>query len=358
MSGTKTKPSFRRWAIHSDIEGLTSASSSYDEMLQGMQLCMRGLLNQENGESIQMDLDLLQAEIAWHRFGRPYYKVWPDMAEALRRTKLDFSPEFLRAPYESLSVMLPVSFGAGACCLVKLIHNPENGAEQTLATLRSIDSRHPLRKQLEAELELAKSEDAHFGPVITTVSIAWRDADGIRVSATFPIRERETVESSLKRFYEHPDADEGIIDPILYLKNREGLIRIAVAVCMFGVDRHELVAPDVDREVIAARFPAGRSKASKALAVAAVARELAKSTGWRVGSEIDLPRPVVERGEVHRGAGAEREFGHYRSGHMRMQPCGEGGKDRKLIFVAPTLVRPDLPIRQSHGYRIRGKEPT
>jgi hypothetical protein len=26
-----------------------------------------------------------------------------------------------------------------------------------------------------------------------------------------------------------------------------------------------------------------------------------------------------------------------------------------LIFVAPTVVRPDLPIRTSHGYRIQDK---
>jgi hypothetical protein len=74
-----------------------------------------------------------------------------------------------------------------------------------------------------------------------------------------------------------------------------------------------------------------------------------------VGSEIALPRYERTQDDDEHGTGKSLEYGHMRSGHMRMQPHGKGNKERKLIFIPPTVVRPDLPIKASRGYKIDDK---
>jgi hypothetical protein len=112
--------------------------------------------------------------------------------------------------------------------------------------------------------------------------------------------------------------------------------------------------PDLPRKVVE-KYWSDKAKGEHAKAAHQVQRAIAESVGWTVGREIDLP--TTEYRYLHRAAseGGHRELsqGHLRRGHMKMQPCGEQSKDRKLIFVAPTIVRPDLPLRASHGYRLR-----
>ena len=137
-------------------------------------------------------------------------------------------------------------------------------------------------------------------------------------------------------------------------KYADTLMRIAVCTMFFGVENHELVMPDIHREVLTIK---GKGKRKRITEQMRIDRELAKCKGWKVGSEIDLPRPLIRREGYsgNEGTGKELEHGHIRSGHMRMQPCGKGNKDRKLIFLPPTVVRPDLPMRTTRGYRIQDK---
>ena len=100
----------------------------------------------------------------------------------------------------------------------------------------------------------------------------------------------------------------------------------------------------------------GKSKSRQANAAKHRERIVAKCKGWVIGREIDLPRPIVNRiGYPDTGGGRELAYGHIRSGHMRLQPCGPQNSLRRLIFVAPTIVRPDLELRQTHGYRLHDK---
>lgn len=92
---------------------------------------------------------------------------------------------------------------------------------------------------------------------------------------------------------------------------------------------------------------------------AAKALEEAKACGmfgYKVGSEISLPTARHADEDAEDVPGAEHHeitAGYVRRGHMRLQPVGEKRADRKLIFVAPHVVRPDLPLRSTHGYKIR-----
>lgn len=228
----------------------------------------------------------------WHRCGCPYYKVYPGIAAALSDTKLHFAATEVRPPFSCFEVRLPQGWAARAM------------------------------------LVAYSWEAVHF---------AFHEC-GYETTVRYTLNKERSIAESLDV---EPD------------KDFRDLCAIAIGVALFGVENHELVLPDLPREVIDKRCR--KTKRQRAMERERREREEKKCKGWLVGSEIDLPRPLVLRDRCRVGTGTELQHGHIRSGHMRYQPCGEGGKDRKLIFVAPTVVRPDLPMRQMHGYRIKDR---
>ena len=164
--------------------------------------------------------------------------------------------------------------------------------------------------------------------------------------ADIPIRSRQSLEDSLDQTALVRDCP----DPGLARR----IMRVVVGCCFFGLDKHELILPDLKRSTIE-RFMRERREPSGSEAEEAL-RQAKKHGlfGWKVGSEIDLPSPHVTH---HEGTGAtagrELTAGHIRRGHIALLPCGEGRKERRLVFRAPTVVRPDLPLRSQHGYRVR-----
>lgn len=370
----RSKPTFSHWRPMLDKLGLASEStppsayhSAYKEMLS------RAAFHTESMGLVMGDGYLsggMQSEQLWHSYGRPYFKVWPAMVDALSRTSMNFSAEHFAVPFKAFSVMLPQAGDRCNTCLVSACRGDELvslsdqadmlqeciGANDQ-ALVERVNAREAVDGLRRRNEYMAKRVEV-LGPLKMQLMFFFLDTDGVVAFTHFYVHEDQTIEEGLSELEFNVDAVDG--DDSLWVgwswPEVIDFVRISIGVAMFGVDRHELVAPDINREQIESRFPGGRSKASRQLAAMRIAREVAKCNGWRVGSEIDLPRPLQSETAVRIGTGVERQFGHYRSGHMRMQPCGEGGKDRKLIFVAPTLVRPDLPIRQSHGYRIRGRE--
>jgi hypothetical protein len=133
------------------------------------------------------------------------------------------------------------------------------------------------------------------------------------------------------------------------------LMRVVCGVCFFGVDQHEVILPDLRRKTIE-RFQREKREpnAAEAKAALAEAKELGLF-GFKVGSEIDLPSARVNYRGTSQGQDGTRELtsGHIRRGHVGFRACGEGRQDRRLVFVHPAIVRPDLPMQSSHGYRVR-----
>jgi hypothetical protein len=173
----------------------------------------------------------------------------------------------------------------------------------------------------------------------------------VYTDSVFPFFANQTVEDGIQAWQQQvPENDDRLSD-----KSFKRLMKILAATCFFAVDKHELVLPDVPRELITIKRTKRKGQAISEQR--RVERELAKCRGWVVGREIDLPRPLIHYVDDRPSATHtfELKYGHIRSGHMRMQPCGAHNQDRKLIFVAPTIVRPDLLIRRSHGYRIHDK---
>lgn len=264
-------------------------------------------------------------EQCFFRCGKPYYKVWPGIAAAIGSTKIDIPESTVRLPYPCFEIRL---------------------AEGSFLVT---ESRVPITGLLVYEMEIGPDQEFDGEKFKRMISMSYRVDDKMQGVFGLFIKNGETIEDSLQHAYNRYGTRDslGNADQLLNKEESRNITRLAIAVALFGIDRHELVLPDIEKEQITVR-----GKGKKALLKQNRDREIAKNTGWLVGSEIDLPRPDVYREGHGEPTGRELESGHVRSGHMRMQPCGEGNKDRKLIFVPPTVVRPDLPMRTSHGFRI------
>ncbi len=344
------KPTFTRWVPLVERAGWASRTSSNDDfrqatakmLEQGSRLGGEGAKNVTNCKPF---IQALSSEIAWHKFGRPYYKIWPGIAWALSKTRFSFSATQLHFPYRAFVVMFPHELPGSRIILIEQegVTRPGERAGN----------------QSESERENCR----RLGPVAHSISLQFSAAGlsgwhGRREH--FNIRTEETVEEALARRMDmiptqQLNHDEGLvpIDPSFAREEWEdSKLRAAIGAAMFAVNSHELVLPDADFDE---KNKVGRAKGASRIKEMRIARELAKNTGWRVGSELVLPRPIAHGSTGSESTGRELTHGHIRSGHMKMQACGPGWKEHRLIFVAPCVVRPDLPERTTHGYRIQDK---
>lgn len=267
----------------------------------------------------------------YYHFGEPYYKLFPSILEMLCSVSIDINGALVKFPYPAFCVRLPKDGNV-----------LRDGNRVIQAMLVGEVPSHD-------KIDL-KTVDGTVVKCDRFMRINYQDNLGNISAMDVGLLENETIGDALDRWgghdSSHLECRPTITSPILL---RKRIIATAVATALFGVDRHELILPDLPVEEITVR---GRAK--KRLAKEKRAREEQKCKHWLVGSEIDLPRPHVTYEGYSEPTGRELKFGHMRSGHMRMQPCGPKNSERKLVFIHPMVIRPDLPVRRQHGYRIKG----
>jgi len=256
---------------------------------------------------------ILRAEQDWRGFGQPYFKVWPSMALAFSNTEIDIPSAALRLPYPAFAILFP--------------RRGDNPFEP-----------RPVRSLLVHERE----EQAR---ILSLIAVVEQDDGEQDVLCMTTDMTADTIEECFSWMRSKKTSGIGA-------KTREALQRIAVCTAFFGIDQHELVAPDITRRevyaVARANVRGDRSRIEK------IMRKAGERLGFKIGQEIELPLPHVNI--LHRGRPEderpERSYAHMRRGHMRWQAHGERHSQRKLIFIAPTMVRHDLPLSSSQGYKI------
>ncbi len=292
----------------------------------------------------------------WASYGRPYYKVWPGIVDALCRTNLNFDSSHLRLPYPAFEICIGGNrrFGTRGTAIVSFIDYKEMPSESELKSSdnEKAEKLYLLHQRNRAEKMIMKEERKRGKDAIGKLRFVYRmpeDDDYQKTETIVTMYKNSTIEEDLEFNSSLPRRKLPSGQRYLSKDEAHNLAKVVIGVAMFGVHNHEMVLPDIETPVVV-----GRGKKKKALERQAIRKENKECKGWLVGSEIDLPQPEVIGSTNERpGCGTPLKFGHIRSGHMRMQPCGPQGKDRKLIFVEPTVVRPDLAARQSHGYRIK-----
>lgn len=262
------------------------------------------------------------AEGAFYAAGKTYFKVWPNIAEALCHTEMRIPCKNLRLPVGCFEMCFP--YGQSPCfpfesALVTMI--PVASGKRKLVVITMTN-----QKEFQT-----KWDGGNYG--------------GGSILLDDDVLLEDRLAEWLDVVGEHREA-------------ARRLIRVAVGVTFFGQDRHEMVLPDLPRRVIE-RYQRERRQPNAVEA----AREIQEArqqgmTGFKIGSEIELPRALRRQegesgDEARERIGRELTAGHIRRGHLRLQPCGPKHQDRQLTFIEPTVVRPDLPLQTTHGYRVR-----
>ena len=298
-------------------------------------------------------------EMRWHCLGRPYYKVYRDMAVSLIDTSIGIKPCDFRTPYSAFSVMLPSGLVPGIdtflfhCFKGKLdssgfIVDPQN--DGVLSDCGgTADSWAPIGHSV----GFVSDKESKFGPVKMLCRILWNDSssdgkNGGRGIMPILVCENETLGHAMDHMIEDVvDFSDG---GAMVQEGVCSAFKIAAGVAMFAVNRHSFISPDMEmpKQVM-------RGKKKKVFDDLAKENALASCVGWKVGSEMSLPRGYHLASRAS-GTGKKLQFGHIRSGHMRMQPHGPHNSLRKLIFIPPTLVKPKLPMKTQHGYSIGEKD--
>lgn len=255
--------------------------------------------------------DSMEEERQWVRCGSPYVKVFPNVARMMMDTSIEIPAGAITYPYPFFAVLFPVELGL------------------------------PVRSVL--------TGCVYDGPEIRLSIMAqtqeWWDTNGehpIEGNALF-LPKGELVETHLR-------STESNLVPELDL----AIWRIVICASFFMLDRHEMVMPDWSRK----RFEKW-DKAKKRLDTVAMSRFLgmaAEERNLTIGKELELPTPIVEvRDKTQEDEEGTRHLSHshMRRGHLRMQAYGEKRSQRKLIFVPPQIIRPDLPFKVGgQGYKI------
>lgn len=282
-------------------------------------------------------------ESAWYASLQPEYKAWPSIVAALAATKVEIGCEHLRLPFAAFAVRLPVGFMAeegGPPIRSLLVAMLRNVRGTGAVPVTSLDSRKPA-----ADVVVPFMVGAGTGndpDVVLFVEAKYVDADGDDAFAAFSIgmEPGTTLEESFSRWSGGPLRQRRLASlksGQYYLGERlaHELLSLAVGVSFFATGRtkaQRLVQPDPRPRHERRRF---------------AREEGGEQPAFAVGRDLVLPReqgvPAAPQGGE--GSGAQLKWAHYRTGHLRYQPHGPGKAERRLVFIEPTLVRPDLPLR-------------
>lgn len=349
---TMTSRLMNRFGIDRDTASKTLSRGMQEMLAEGDEVSAAASINQIGVESV------------WERdCGRAYYKVYPGIARMLCHTSIDVPVDYIQPPYHAFNICLP----AEDCPLP--IHNgtvlvavQHRSVLQEVVSSISDDLLHAERVVCdEAQSQIVRWERKRGFIVESLVVLLYQtaeDADKDVVSSTvFYLLKDKTIRESLEQFRSYwPEADAIIKGVAL-----EQLMAIIFGVCCFASGQTEMIMPDLPDEPQVTRAKR-HGKAAEALAQmeaekAAQKRQRAieRCRGFLVGREIELPRwhqTATTEGEGE-GTSHALEYSHLRSGHLRLQACGPKLQERKLIFVKPVMVRPDLPASPyAKGHRI------
>jgi hypothetical protein len=301
-----------------------------------------------------MSILAIGAENQWFDYGTPYYKVWPGMSHALGRASIDIDGKYLHLPFPSYEICLPKSPvfqetpDSPALCSL-LVHK-----EDYLEDLQE-DKKRILSGMPGAEVAYRGNEDR-----LWTLIVHYQlENDNLGWYYRMPIKEGKTLSEQFETSWgwdneKYKNLSEYEPGKDFALK----LIKIAIGVAFFGVHAHEMILEDIPIKLIEKYHRAKKeNNESEAKRILEKSKRLGHF-GWKVGSEVSLPMPLVkhinEEGQKERKG--ELTFGHIRSGHLRLQQMGpKENPHHELIFIAPTTVRPDLPLRDVRGFRIEDK---
>lgn len=318
--------------LHRQMRGM-DAMEYYDTLLeQDAREQIAKLRGKENVIGDAFERSINESERHWIMTGSPYFKVFPRIAAMLATVNLNIQASFCRLPYQYFAVLFPR--GEWRPC--------KDGPSLLSVLMWESDIKGWFDETADRVLSLNLQFDREAEP-----------GSGLETSLLFnQINNNDLLETQV--FGDRTQMGSAATSGLTPEAFTEAVIRVCLSVCFFGVNRHELIAPEIPRRYVHV-IQEARKRGDQARLDKLSERFRGR---WMIGREIELPSPHVtverdERDEDHEVR--ELTHSHMRRAHMRMQASGpRDNPTHELIFVAPTLVRPDLPWRDGYsvGYKI------
>jgi hypothetical protein len=258
-------------------------------------------LRGKDGASINQ----LQSEYHWYANKRPYYRIWPDVMQALLKVNLD--------KVLTTSLVLPHGLNTLALYLPKgheIPYGTEGRAARTILIAKITMAKSLENLSFEERLEFymkRRDEMIHGFMILIDSGSEYADYEYIK----FRILEDVTVGKEVETMSSFPS----------------NILRLACAIMLLD-DDPELINPDVladDRARYDHGDPALRQRLEEK------ARRRGK-IGWDIGKSL-------------------REMGtHYRHPHFAIRWCGKGRKESKLTRIKGTFVNREKALALPTGY--------
>lgn len=256
------------------------------------------------------------AERNWTELGRPSYRVSTALAEALVETDLDIQAKHIRFPHSVFGIEIPRGF---------TLLNAQG--RRLLGLLVTATRLSPTGDQAGAYVLGIEAPDGE-GPWGFTVCQTWEGEE--ETPATFRVRldPDDVVGERLKEM-----TTKRVDDAVTVPESRARLVALALGAALFAVGANSKFV----RPIQAGGKRQGRKAHNRP----------PEPRRWSLGADIVLPRRGKPAGptEPTEGSGRSLQWAHVRQGHLRLVPTGPRSERTYVLrYIAPTVVRPDLPL--------------
>lgn len=289
-------------------------------------------------------------EFQWLKSGKPYYQIWPAVADEFLKTRLDIKCSFLKTPHKVFLIKLPI------------LDNPllsfklEDG---NIGYIKTINVVHKTGKERYRHLVDNKSKYADMLDFVKDdnedIFIEWtlsyylenqdKGLEEGTITRTIHLKDDSTIEEQLEKHIcikdEYLNSGNKIPASII-----DATIRLLIAVHFLATGSHKVLEYDVLSKHLSAyraleeNNPKRKEYEHKA--------KIAGKYGWNIGygraeRGLKLPAGVSYEEAVRNSGSRELLYQHTRGGHWHTVRVGQGKKDIKILWYEETLVRPDLP---------------
>lgn len=301
----------------------------------------------------------LRGEKNWWATSKPYYKIFPKMASMMSEVSLEIPVTSFEMPYQTFVILLADDeqndFWEDMMVIEKGVSHVEKGPKLKWLMVHEFYGAFINNREFELFTKAETGNKSKGLYINYEFEGEWR---GQPQQSNYTLSLDPGV-GTIEKFFDTSYELTKNFNDSQYANGEyrpskemvERIVRLAVATAFFGVDRHEVVMPDIPRKKLEKRISNAGGDVKKALTT--LKAELTQTNEWTIGREISLPRPLHQINEdKSEEGGRSLKHSYLKRGHMRWQVCGEGRKNRKLIFIHPHMVKPDLPFAPVKGFRI------
>lgn len=251
-------------------------------------------------------------ESTWCQYQKPYYRLYPEKADAIARTSLTMPVQSFKVPYDAYCVYMPD------------IHDPLYfGYDDDMPRLRSLLVWNNGTLYLERTRNSAMSIIADFG------------SERRRLVFGCGFGRCSTIEDWVSNF--GSGGDTGISRAFVAV-----MARIAIGVAYLATNNDDCIEHDVLAKY-RKRYDEETTEHGREAIAEKSRRRRQGQIGWLMGRHLHLEHKQARSDAL--GEGRELTYQNWRCEHHAWQAYGPGYTLRRRILRKATIVRPDLPVR-------------